>query len=124
MDLSFFIFTSTDQKLRSNHYSELLEVYHQALSDTLTRLGSDPETLFPFTELERQLKLFARFGVIMSHMVLQLVTVNPSDISNSEDFTVKVPTESVDVFESTRKGNLYSERIVGVIKDAVRLGYI
>lgn len=122
MDLSFFIFTSTDQKLRLDHYSELLEVYHHALSDTLTRLGSDPDSIFPFTELERQLKLFGRFGVIMSHMVLQLVTVNPNDIP--KDDTQKVSAKGDDVFDRTRKGKIYSERIVGVIKDALRLGYI
>lgn len=97
MDLSHFLFASTEKELRDKHYDELLRVYYQSLSALLRRLGSDPEKLFKFNDLQEQLRKFSYYGLIMAPLVIT--------ISNNFDDVA------------------YKKRVYDVVRDFFKYGY-
>lgn len=66
VDLTTFLFTSTDKQLRDAHLDEFLQVYYSNLVRIVRATGSDPAILFPEAELHRQLRLFGKYGVMVA----------------------------------------------------------
>lgn len=62
LDISFFVYSCTSQQLRDEHYEDLLKAYHNSLSDMLRDLGSNPDELFSYSDLQKEMHEFARFG--------------------------------------------------------------
>lgn len=75
----------TDKPLRDREYTNLLKHYHNSLSNIVRKLGSDPEKLFTFEDLECQLKKFGKMAFVIGPLCLQLTLVNPKDVSNLDD---------------------------------------
>lgn len=126
MDISYFIFSSTDSTLRVEHYDDLINVYYENLAETLQRLGSDPEKLFKFSDLQDQLKKYARYGLIMAPMLIQVVTAKASDIPDLNELAQKMGDDNnTEDFESFVKGTdpLYHRRMSGVIRFFFSKGY-
>lgn len=48
LDVSFFIYTCTEQSLREAHYNDLLKIYYDELNRAIALLGSDPNKLYPW----------------------------------------------------------------------------
>lgn len=125
MDISYFLFSSTDPTLRDEHYDDLLHVYYDNLAETLQRLGSDPEKLFKYSDLMDQLKKYAQYGFIMSPMLIQVVTAKPSDIPDLNELAQQIDNDKLEDFESFVKGTdpLYHRRMSGVIRFFFSKGY-
>jgi len=86
LDITYFMFSSTDRALREEHYDKLIKIYHNALSNTITKLGSDPEKLFSFNDLLEELKRYGRFGLVLAPVLLQIITSKPDDIPDMDEF--------------------------------------
>lgn len=93
IDLILNIFTSTDGQTRKNHFERLLLTYHSALSEMVTKLGSDPNGLFTFDDLQAQLKLSGQVALSRSVVTTQLMVANAKDVEDMDKYT-----------ESIRKG--------------------
>lgn len=123
------MFSSTDRNLREKHYDKLIKIYHNALSNTITKLGSDPEKLFSFNDLLGELKRFGRFGLVLAPILLQIITTKPSDIPDMDQFAEdmannkKTMDESMAEFANAASLDKYNQRVRDVVKDGILLNY-
>lgn len=118
LDLSYFLFTCTDKELRDAYYDEFMTEYYASLCIFLRQLGSDPEDLFPFDAFLDQMKRFSVYGVVMTQMVLYLMMSDSDEVVKVGENMDATPFD-VEI----RNIGKYKERITGVFKDVVRLGY-
>lgn len=134
LDLMYFIFTSTDAKLRAEYYEELLQAYYTSLVDYLKRLGGEAKRQFPESAFQAQLKRFGRFGLLISFLVLPVIcTPNEEvpDIEKQMELAKKAQESGVKIvddknlFSKTEAADaMFRDRIRGLIQDVVRLGYL
>lgn len=129
LDLSYFLLTSTDTSLRDQHLEELLQVYYDALAETLIASGSDPEKLFTFGDLEQQLKQFSAYGLTVAPFVQAVMVSSGENIADMGEYTDALSQDNEQNSESVVKfdensGPVFTERMGGVIDDVVRLGWI
>lgn len=93
-----------------------------------SRLGSDPEKLFPYTLMLDHFRKFAKFGLILSTALLPIITSEDGhgiDIDGISECVQNVKENSTaDVLISEKSRNKYNTRLRGVVSDMVRLGYI
>lgn len=134
LDLTYFLFTSTDKRLRDVHFEDLLQIYHNALSGLIRRCGENPDKLFPYEALKQQLKDFGRFGMVMSMMVLPVISMKPHeipDIDKTSELFAKHGMNTEDnpelqaimqqFEESAKKSN---GRIKDVVIDTIAYGFM
>lgn len=123
------MFSSTDRKLREEHYDKLIKIYHSSLSNTISKLGSDPEKLFSFNDLLGELKRYGRFGLLLAPILLQIITSKPDDIPDLDDFAedlankTKSMDESIAAFANNTTIDQYNQRVRDVVKDGILLNY-
>ncbi|XP_059087510.1 uncharacterized protein LOC131883918 isoform X2 [Tigriopus californicus] len=84
IDLSYFLFISTTPELRQAHMNEILEYYHQCLSQALKELGEDP-SVFSLRELKSDYKKCSFFGFMMSMTALPILLARKEDVLSSEE---------------------------------------
>lgn len=130
LDLVHFIFGSTDEGLRANHYHELIQIYHESLKELLNRLGGDTEKQFPFSALQQQLKQFGSFGIIMAAMIIPISTTKNEELPDF-DAVAENMTDASDVdkmnemFDKMSRGNdTVQIRMRAALLDTIRLGYL
>ncbi|KOB67846.1 Ecdysteroid 22-kinase [Operophtera brumata] len=99
IDLLYLIFTGTDKEFRDKYYEKLVEFYYTQLSDAMKRLGIDPEKTYSREDFYFELKQTEKAPELNSEM----------DLSS---------------FGLTETGNLYPERINGVVSDFIRWGVL
>lgn len=123
MDLSHYIFSSTEKELRDEHYDDLLRVYYDSLSELLRRVGSDAEKLFKFSDLQDQLRKFGRYGLIMSPMVIMISMAKPENIPDMDK--VADDQQNADNFDGMKKTDDlgYKKRMADVIRDFFTYGF-
>lgn len=120
--MSYYLLTSTTKELRV-HFDDLIKVYHDALSEIVTKLGSDPQKLFPFDELKNQLKQFGVYGAIMAPILLQVIVADPKNIVDLNVIDENTQDLDFTTFDDSSK-IAYRERISDAIQDAKRLGWM
>ncbi|XP_018328485.1 uncharacterized protein LOC108739198 isoform X1 [Agrilus planipennis] len=127
IELSYFLFTAcTEDAFDQMH--NYLKIYHDSLSGYLRELGSDGDKLFPFSLLETHWKIYLKFGLILSTVVIHSMVL----ASEEEDLPIgdfenpKGKLTDVFLFEkATKETNArYKERIRRVIKYCVDMNYI
>lgn len=133
-ELAYFLFNCTDNDLRSKHFDELLQVYHNSLKTLLRRLGGDIFEQFPMTALFRQLKAFGKYGILMSSFILPMISTKSEDLPDM-DFVAasmkdgkETSTDGVEamdlMFKNPQKVGSYEARMRGNIIDACNYGYL
>lgn len=124
MDIGRLLFVGTDRITRDAHRHELLRCYHDSLSETVRRLGSDVEQLFPFSALEPQLKHWA--PAVIANTLLNL----PHALDEWEGSDDEVTGDDSNAIKSAiRSANWRmtpscKRRIIEVIEESVDRGYI
>lgn len=124
------MFSSTDRQLREQHYNKLIKIYHHSLSNTIRKLGSDPEKLFTFNDLLGELQRFGRYGLIMAPILLQVVTSSPDDIPDMDKFADDMASnkttldEGMAEFKKASTLHVYNQKVRDVFKDGILLGYV
>ncbi|KAL1378502.1 hypothetical protein pipiens_015548 [Culex pipiens pipiens] len=116
LDLSYFLFCCTDEVFREKYYDEMLQIYHGALSDFLTLLGSDPIALFPFNALRDQMRKFGKFALIMGAFDIPVLCTDPADMPDLGG--------ELAFAQSPEAQQRYAYRMGGAIRDAVRYGIL
>lgn len=56
LDLSFFIYSCTDQTVRDGHFDDLLKIYHDEVSRTIKVLGSKPEKVYSWEQFSKEVQ--------------------------------------------------------------------
>uniref|UniRef100_U5ET49 Putative juvenile hormone-inducible protein n=1 Tax=Corethrella appendiculata TaxID=1370023 RepID=U5ET49_9DIPT len=125
LDISFFIYSCTNQAMREQYYDELLNIYYTNLTDLIRDLGSDPNKVFPREEFEKELKQFSRFGCGFS---IESVPLSIMDDDDTADFSKIESDSAIDISTvwivppiPTKEGRL---RVADVFKHAVQYGYL
>lgn len=93
----------------------------------ITELGSDPETLFSYADLEAQLKTFGRFSVIWAVCFTNFGFVNSKEVKNLDDFSEEVSeSKNVSIFTGIddSKKDAFAESLNNVISDIINYGYV
>lgn len=120
-DLSYYLYSSTEQSLRTDHFEDILHDYHDSLAVLLQRLGGNAEKQFSYGDLHSQLETFGIYGIIMAPILVQVVTVKAEDMPNMDDFS----EEEFKDFDFMEKcvPDAYKIRVRDVIRDFVGRGY-
>lgn len=127
VDVFHIIFSSTDKPFRDAEYRSLLEHYYEKLSDTIIKLGSDPQKLFTHENFQQQLKQFSKFIFALGPLLTQFMVVDPENIANLDEATKSIANseEGADFITgfSEKTQEEYDQRINGLFTDLVELGY-
>ncbi|XP_055296576.1 uncharacterized protein LOC129565584 [Sitodiplosis mosellana] len=136
IDIVYFIFCCTTKELRDAHYDDFLKAYHESLSAHIRRLGSDPEKLFPFAVMLEHFRKYAKFGLVLSTVLLPMITTDRGNGLDLDELAVKFEKnkennfenkEDLDAFNSFISDNSrikFNKRLRDVVIDMVRLGYV
>ncbi|KAF5274132.1 hypothetical protein FQR65_LT04530 [Abscondita terminalis] len=103
VDVSIFIWICTDQKLRDQHYFDLIESYYDSFSSFLLELGGDLEKSYPRTVFDKHLKQYSAF--------------EQPNFSEAIDFTDMVKILSENTNET------YLVRIKEIVEDFIKYDY-
>lgn len=90
-------------------------------------MGSDPEQLFSFKTMQEHFRKYARFGLIMSSMLLPMLTSDSGTVVDLDGLSDAIKNgEEVDasVFTSEASLTRMYKRLRDVVADMVRLEYI
>lgn len=118
---------STDKQTRATEYFSLLRHYHDSLSATLEKLGSDPR-IFSFDNLLDELKQCGNYLLVMLPMLLQLMIANPNELTDMDDVAEKLADgdfDNLDIiteFDADSRAR-YEQLINDCVEDIVALGY-
>lgn len=122
IDISYYLLSSTTKELRVR-YKDLLKVYHDSMSTLLIKLGSDPTKLFPFDELENQLKRFGIYGVTMAPILLQVIVSDPKNITDMNVIDENTEVFDIATFDNSSR-DTYRRRVSDALQDAITFEWI
>lgn len=123
LDLVYYIFNFTDKSLRDKYYDNLLQVYYKSLREHIERLDGDPNELFPFTALLRQMKMFSKFGVAMAIFMLPEICKN-DEVDDDGDVDGELGLFRQNSYSGKSGKEIYKQRMGDVVRDCIRLGYL
>lgn len=125
-DILYNLFTSTDKPLRDREYENLIRLYYASFSKTIRLLGSDPEELFTFDDLKKELKKCGNFALLMGPIVLHTIQADSSQIADLDERAEKsAKGETIELITGlSERGQLeYERRLNELFVDIVRLDY-
>lgn len=128
IDISYFLFTSTEKNLRTAHLNDLLQTYYTHLSNVVRACGSNPDKLFTFNDFQDQLKKFGKFGLLEAPSLLQVIVSDAENIADMETFAKNVtnaiegPTNMVTL--DGRAKVAFRQRLNDDFVDAKNYGWI
>ena len=96
------------------------------MSKTLLGCGCDPEKIIPWDTFSEQIQRYSRLGVLATIGCLAVLTADASEVKgdiHSDDVKVGLFTDTAKIRNPETLRRL-TERLNGVIQDAVRLGHI
>ncbi|XP_055303848.1 uncharacterized protein LOC129569222 [Sitodiplosis mosellana] len=127
IDLLYNIFSSTDKEFRDQHYEKLLQTYYASLSKTIQRLGSDPNKLFSYEQLQAQLRKFGEIALLFAPMLMLVKLVKPEHIKPMGEYASGVErgeeTDLINELDEETQAE-FSRLVNELFSDLVGLGYI
>ncbi|XP_031627328.1 uncharacterized protein LOC116343425 [Contarinia nasturtii] len=132
IDIVYFMSCCTTKELRDTHYDDFLNVYHSSLSAHVRRLGSNLDKYFPYATMLEHFRKFAKFGLILSTVLLPMITTDRGNGLDLDELAEKFKdqpanNEDIDAFQafiSESSQNKFNKRLRDVVVDMDRLGYI
>uniref|UniRef100_A0A182IN65 CHK kinase-like domain-containing protein n=1 Tax=Anopheles atroparvus TaxID=41427 RepID=A0A182IN65_ANOAO len=85
LDYILFIFLCGQLELRREKFDSLLDIFYEAFSECLRRLGGDPDQTLPRKELEKQMKQFGRLALSMGTYALPNFAQLPVEICENPE---------------------------------------
>lgn len=122
MDLLYSLCTSTDKELRSVEYDNLFHEYYKELSLNLRKMGSDPDTIYPFAQLQNDLKLCGNFPLLIAPALLSVCLSSSDEAVDLNELSNQKETSLVKELNSENK-NVFEKRITDLIEDFYELNY-
>lgn len=127
IDLLLNIFSTTEEDLREKHFQQLITTYYASLGATIRRLGSDPDKLFTYADLQSELRRFAGFGLLCGAMYLRAKVAEVSDIRDLDEYSNALDNgEEADLFKVFDEAKLatFSKHINAVVRHLHEFGYV
>ncbi|XP_058118077.1 uncharacterized protein LOC131289431 [Anopheles ziemanni] len=125
LDIILFVYTCTDQTMRQHGYDEMLTAYYQSCCDHLADLGSDPDVVFPRSELSNELEQFGRFGCGIAVESIPLSLLDETEVPDLDkiETTEALPLEQVMTVRNI-KTSAGRRRLLDVFRHAYECGYL
>lgn len=127
IDLLYNIFSSTDKEFRNQYYERLLQTYYSSLSKTIKRLGSDPNQLFSYEQLQIQLRKFGETVLLFTPMLILVKLVKPEHIKPMDEYAASIEkrneTDLINELDDETQ-NEFSRQINDIFNDLVKFGYL
>lgn len=110
--------------MRAKEYESLLQIYYESVSKTMKLLGSNPNQLFTFENLETEMKRCGKFVLLLGPLVLELALAESDDVIVSND----AMSDENKSFAFTnglneKSQSMYESRLKDIVEDVIRLGY-
>lgn len=124
VDLSFFTYSCTDNKMRTQYYDSMLKIYHEAAADLIKDLGSDPDKVFPYEGLLNEMKEVGKFGCGMGIESLPLSMQEEHEVLDIDEIATD-QSILTDVWQIAPLEDKNSRlRLAEAFKHAIDMGYI
>lgn len=127
IDVLYNVFSSTDKPFRDLNYEKLLNTYYSSMSQTIRKLGSDPNKLYTFENFQEQLRKYSDYALLLAPMIITIRLAKAKDVANLDDFAECLERgEDADlVHEFDDETQIeFSKQINGLVTDLVEFGYI
>lgn len=129
VDLTYYLFSSIGKSLRDAHLDEFLQIYYTNLAQTVRVSGSDPDELFPKSELQRQLRQFGKFEVAFAPLMIPLILADSSEIANLDELSVAMSDDGEYAQElmanlNKAKEGEFAQRMKDALSDGRQYGWI
>lgn len=127
IDVLYHIFSSTDKPFRDQYYETLLKTYYKSLSDTIRKLGSDPNKMYTYDNLLMQMKKYGDYALLLAPMIILIRVAKAKDVSNLDDYAECLEREeSADILGTfdDETQNEFSRLANGLVTDLVNYGYV
>lgn len=128
LDLHYNLFTGTDKVFREAHYEDLLKIYHESVSQTIRKLGSDPEKLFSYDDFQRELRKFGEFPLLFGPMIIQIRIAEAADILDLDEYSERVDKGELDadLLGDFNEENqiIYNTLINDLVNDLIKYKFI
>lgn len=121
MDLFDVLFTTSDKEFRDKHFNNLIRHYHKTLSESIQRLGSDPEKLISFTDLQSQLKKNGKYGLMIGLLTLPLALPDANEIPDMDAEPENEDEETLTPYSEATQA-IYNKRVNEFLADVIQLG--
>lgn len=126
LDVMFFLFSVTTKEQRDNGgFEQLLQHYHNAMSEAITDLGSDPKQLFPYSAFKQEVQKYGKFGLGMGIESVPISMMTSDSVADLDSLPgdQEFPLETfwkIPLIDS-KEGRL---RVADLVKFSVEQGYI
>lgn len=117
-DFLYFIFSATDQQFRNEHLERLKNLYYDTLKKFLKYFHLNVELIYPRAAFDKDYKERLDYGLMMAIMVLPFILANEGDVPDLSK------VELTDIKLSDKQDNNFKERIIGVVDDYLKWGYL
>lgn len=122
-DILHFLATSTEPEVATNYHDELIEVYHQSLCETITRLAPNAP-MVTLKQINDEIEDHALYGLLMGFLLLPAVTaekkiVNLDDVSAENLLSGEFLESAADSLSPK-----YFQRLYDLVMDFYGRGYI
>lgn len=107
-DLTYFLFTCTDRDFRANHFSRVINAYHQSLSELLIKFNLEPNDVFSKTVMYDHLKEFGKFAMGIAVYGIAILCNYRWDGATDDE-------------ENSKCFIVYKDRLADILRDFVRL---
>lgn len=105
----------------------MLETYYESLSQIIRRLGSDPEKIFSFKDLQSELRIYGEYAIICAPMILQFRLSSSEDVCDLDVYSDAVEN-GIDaiMFKAfdEKKQQLFVKLVNEIFNDLIDYGYV
>lgn len=125
-DVLGFIFVSTSKDFRDQHYDEMINIYYDESREMIKRLGSDPDKLFTFADLQNELKRCAPFVLCMTTVFKLVALAHENDFTKMDEYYTKLANGEKSNWlrpDEIRNDFIRTKEINGIISDIIAHGY-
>lgn len=108
--------------MRKNDFQNWMRIYYEQLSENIALMGSDPEKLFSFDDLQNELKNSGNIILLRGAILLQISLTKTEDSVDLTDMCER--EENFDLVQNTNQDfdNIFGERLSGILDDILEMG--
>ncbi|XP_037052174.1 uncharacterized protein LOC119085779 [Bradysia coprophila] len=122
LDITYYICSSTTQEIHQR-FNDLLKIYYDALATFLTKMGSDPNKLFTFNDLQDQFRQFGKYGLIFTPILAGVMVSESKDIIDMDSIKQDTAVAGLAVLNQKTK-MLLKNRMSSVIQLAIEQKWV
>lgn len=104
-----------------------MNTYYESLSQIVRRLGSAPEKVFSFQDLQDEMRKFGEYAIICAPMILQFRLSSSEDVCDLDVYSDAVEN-GIDavMFKDfdEQKQRLFVRLVNEIINDLIEYGYV